>query len=325
MQIIGSLLGVIILKVKVQSAFLLLSIVVVLWGLNSVAIKYLTQFFPPLALAPIRLTLASVFLLPAVLYQEGFHKIPRQAWGPIAGIGFFCIFTHQIALTFGIQATSGIHSVLILGLNPLFTTLLASFFLKEAFTMAKGLGILFGFSGLLLVVSGQSQPGASLLGDSLVGVATITFVIGSLFVKKATSCVSPLIVTAYSHTLGAIGLDILGLFSNAAWTYNGSVGILPMVVLVFSSFLSTAMGALLWNMSIKKIGTSTASLFQNASPLVGVFASAFFLGETLHWNHFLALVMVLLGVGLGTGLFNLPRQLTAKGSLGTAIQVKNRP
>lgn len=297
-----------------DNAFFLLIMVVVLWGINSVSIKYLTHFFPPMALAPIRLCLASSFLLPIVLHQQGYQKLPRKAWAPIGGIALFCIFLHQIALTIGLNTTSGIHGVLILGLNPLFTTMLASFFLKETFTLAKGIGILLGFSGLLFVVSGNAQDGASLTGDLIMCIATITFVIGSLFVKSATVYVSPLVITAYSHTLAAIGLLLLGLFINPVWTYPGSFGFWPIVVLLFSSFMSTAVGALLWNMSIQKVGASTASLFQNAAPIVGVLASALFLGEQLSWHHFVALTFVVLGVSLGTGILQMPAFLNSRHS-----------
>ncbi|TWH52035.1 DMT family transporter [Sporomusa sp. KB1] len=288
-----------------QSAFLLLILVVFLWGLNSVSIKYLTHFFPPLALAPIRLTLASALLLPIVFYQYGYQKIPKRALLPITGIAVFCIFLHQIALTIGIGATSGIHAVLILGLSPLFTTSFSVFLLHESFTLAKGLGIALGFSGLLFVVAGQAQTGASLVGDGITCIATITFVIGSLFVKKATYYVSPLVVTAYSHVMAAIGLDVLGLVTNSVWLYPDHLGFWPIAVLLFSSLMSTAVGALLWNMSIQKVGASTASFFQNATPLIGIFASALFLGEELHWQHFYALILVMIGVSLGTGVFKM--------------------
>ncbi len=289
-----------------QSAFILLILVVFLWGINSVSIKYLTHFFSPLGLAPIRLTLASAFLLPIVLYQYGFQKIPATAWMPIAGIAVFCIFLHQIALTVGINATSGIHAVLILGLSPLFTTILSVIFLNESLTLAKGLGIAFGFSGLLLVAAGQAQTGASLLGDGITCIATLTFAIGSLFVKKATYYVSPLFVTAYSFVLAAIGLNVVGLVTNSIWVYPDNIGFLPIAVLLFSSFLSTAAGAVLWNISIQKVGASTASLFLNASPIIGIFASALFLGEELHWRHFYALILVMTGVSLGTGILEMP-------------------
>lgn len=289
--------------------FFLLIMVVFLWGVNVVSIKYLTNFFPPLALAPIRLCLASGLLLPIVFRQYGYKKLSRAEWLPIIGIAVFCIFLHQIALTLGLTATSGTHAVLILGLNPLFTTTLAGYLLKEPFTWTKGLAILLGFSGLLLVVAGNSQGGATLAGDGVMFIATITFVIGSLFVKKATSSVSPLVVTAYSHALASIGLLILGLFINPVWSYTDSFGFWPIAILLFSSFMSTALGALWWNTGIQQIGASTASLFQNGCPIIGVLASAIFLGEQLSWHHFAALILVLLGVSLGTGVIQIPARL----------------
>lgn len=294
--------------------FFQLILVVLFWGINVVCIKFLTQFFPPLALAPIRLLLASGLLLPIVLRRQGYKKLASRQWFPIIGVSMFCIFFHQIALTIGLTATSGMHGVLILGLNPLFTTLFAGYLLKEEFTWTKGIAILLGFSGLLLVVSGSSQGGATLAGDGIMFIAAITFVIGSLFVKKATISVSPLIVTAYSHVLAAIGLLILGLFVNPAWSYPGSYDFLPIAVLLFSSFFSTALGALWWNTAIQQVGASTASLFQNGVPIVGVLASAMFLGEQLSWYHFAALFLVLVGVSLGTGVICIPARLLLLGN-----------
>jgi len=289
-----------------RRAFVLLTLVVFLWGLNVVAIKYLTQYFPPLALAPIRLCLATLLLLPIVFRQYGYQRLSKAEWWPIIGIAMFCIFSHQIVLSLGLTMTSGAHGALILGLNPLFTTTLAGYLLKERFTWTKAIAIMLGFSGLLLVVSSKSQGGATLLGDAVMLVATITFVIGSLFVKKATATVSPLIVTAYSHALASVGLLIVGLFVNPVWVYADSFTPTSIAVLLFSSFLGTALGALWWNTGIQQIGASKASLFQNGSPIVGVLASALFLGEPLGWYHFVALLLVLLGVSLGTGVIHIP-------------------
>lgn len=282
--------------------FALLLFVVLLWGINVVMIKYLTLFFPPMALAPIRLTLATALLLPVVLYKEGYTRPSRASIFAIVGVATFSIFLHQITLSLGISMTSSTHASLILGLNPLLTTVLASYLMKEHFTRSKALGILLGFSGVALVVSGVSRGSSSVIGDLLMFVATITFVVGSLFVKKSTAVLSPLIVTAYSHTLASIGLLVTGFFVNPVWSYPGAFEPIPLAILLFSSMVNTALGALWWNMGIQRIGAATASLFLNATPVTGVFAAAIFLGETLYWTHYVALILVILGVSLGTGL-----------------------
>ena len=282
--------------------FALLLLVVLLWGINVVMIKYLTKFFPPLALAPIRLSLASCLLLPVVLFKQGYTKPPRSTMWAIVGVATFSIFLHQITLSWGIALTSSNHASLILALNPMLTTLLSSVLMKEAFSLFKGLGILLGFGGVALVVSGASQGESTLLGDAVMFVATLTFVIGSLFVKKSTTVLSPLVVTAYSHVLASVGLLLTGFFFNPVWSYPGAFEPFPLLVLLFSSLVSTALGALWWNIGIQRVGAATASLFLNGQPVVGIFAAAVFLGEKLFWVHYVALGLVILGVSLGTGI-----------------------
>ena len=265
-------------------------------------IKYLTNFFPPLALAPIRLVMATALLLPVVLYKQGYTRPSRSSMLAIIGVATFSIFLHQLTLSWGIAMTSSTHASLILALNPLLTTVLASYLMKEPITRAKILGIFLGFSGVALVVSGVSRGSSSVIGDIAMFIATITFVVGSLFVKKSTTVLSPLIVTAYSHTVASIGLLVTGYFVNPVWSYTGAFEPIPLAVLLFSSLVNTALGALWWNMGIQRVGAATASLFLNGSPVTGVFAAAFFLGEELYWTHYAALVLVILGVSLGTGL-----------------------
>ena len=285
--------------------FLLLLFVVVLWGINVVMLKYLTRFFPPLALVPIRLTLATGLLLPYILYKHGYVRPPAKVLPHIVGVALFSIFLHQTTMTWGIANTSSTHAALILGLNPLFTTILASWLIGERFTFAKGLGILLGFSGVLLVVSGKEPGSATFIGDFVMFGATLTAVIGSLFVKKSTAVLPPLVVTAYSHLLASLALLAMGFTVNSQWYYEGAFDAGPIAVILFSSFVNTALGALWWNTGIQKVGASTTSLFQNGIPVVGVFASAAFLGEVLNWTHVAALVLVLTGVSLGTGLIRL--------------------
>lgn len=286
--------------------YLCLLMVIFLWGVNSVSIKYLTQFFPPVLLAAVRLLLASLFLFAFFVCTNKKRLLPRASWAPTVGVSLFCIFLHQIALTTGLKETSGTHAILILGLGPLFTMLFAAVFLKEKIFLPQGLGLLSGFLGILLVVSGKSQSGSTVLGDAITTIAAMTFSIGSLFVKKAVCSSSSLAVTTYSHLLAALGLGITAAFFYTPADFPPGLGPLPVFVLLFSSFMSTAVGALLWNQSIHKAGATTASLFQNGSPIIGILASAVFLGEELLWQYFISLVLVLGGVIFGTGIWKMP-------------------
>jgi drug/metabolite transporter (DMT)-like permease len=281
--------------------------VVTLWGINVIMIKYLTRFFPPLALAPIRLALAACLLVPMVMYRHGYHKLSREAWLMVGGSAAFSVFLHHVTMTWGLAETSGTHGALILGLSPLFVALLASRLMHEPFTWLKGLGIMLGFGGVVLVVGGDTRGTASLTGDAVMFASMLAFVAGTLFIKRGTALVSPLLVAAYSTLLGAAGLTVLGLGVNDAWYFEGAFAPAPIAVLLFSSFVNTALGAVWWNMGIQRVGASTTTLFQNGIPVAGVFTAALWLGEQIHWNHLAALALVLAGVSLGTGVLSRGR------------------
>ncbi|WP_371374655.1 DMT family transporter [Sporomusa aerivorans] len=278
--------------------------VVFLWGINVVMLKYLTNYYPPLALAAIRMVLAALFLLPAAFYPGGWQPVPRAAWLPIGGVALFNIVLHQITLSWGINATSATHASLILALNPLFTTLAASWAVNEPLNWNKTIGIFLGLGGVLLIVTNKTDAGqATLLGDGVMLIAMLVYVAGSLCVKKGAQHTRPLIIAVYSHLIAAPALVLLGLAVNPVWMFSGAFEFWPIAVLLFSSWISTALGAVLWNTGIHHIGASMASLFLNGQPVVGLLASAIFLGEKMVWQHYVALILVLVAVSLGTGAF----------------------
>lgn len=283
--------------------YLMLLIVVVLWGANVVMIKYLTNFFTPTCLAAFRLSTATAVLVPAVLWRHGWVKLPGKDWIDIFGIALFSITLHQLALSWGLTQTSGTHAVLILSLNPLITTTLAAGFANEPFTRYKTAGVVLGFGGILLIVAPKaSMASNSLHGDILIFIAMFLYVLGSLLVKRSTQRIPPLVVTAYSHIVGSLGLISIAIVQTPVWAISAVFETNTIAVFLISSLLATALGALWWNTSIQQIGASAASLFLNVCPVVGIFTSAVFLHELLNWHHFAALFLVLSGVGLGTGL-----------------------
>lgn len=292
---------------SVRSTYIVLFFIAAIWGTNLVMIKYLVHFFTPFALAAIRIPVAASILLPISVLRYGWLNLSREGWILTGAISMFSIFLHQLLLSSGLATTSGTHSALILGLNPLFTTVAASYYSQEPFTWNKGVGVLLGLGGVLVVVSSSTNSGtATLNGDVMVFISMLVYVAGSLFVKRSTQVAPALVVTTYSHILAGIGLLPVAYFSEPTWIREDIWQFWPIALLLTSGWICTGLGAFFWNHAIGKVGASIASLFLNILPVAGVFASALFLDEPLGWKQFAALVLVLAGVMLGTGAIALP-------------------
>ncbi|WP_217282891.1 DMT family transporter [Paenibacillus alginolyticus] len=177
-----------------KTIYFILAMVVISWGLNIVMVKYLTQFISPMLVAAIRMPLAGIVLLPFVFKKFGFYKPNAKQWGLLFLIGLTSIFFHQLFLAYGVVTTTATNASLILGLNPLTTALLASIFIGEKFSMRLGLGILFGFSGVVLVVTSKladSSVGLSGWGDLIMLLSMLGYVVGALFIKKLSTTSIP--------------------------------------------------------------------------------------------------------------------------------------
>lgn len=287
--------------------YLILTGVVTIWGLNVVMVKYLS-IFPPVLSAAFRMSIAALTLLPfaAVAVRKGSQRrLHWQDWLLIAGVSLCSIFLHQIFFAWGVQYTSAGNSSLILGLNPLVTTLLAALFLGEALTKQKLAGVVIGLAGVLLVVFSQANGSEVTLhgwGDFLVFMSMIAYVLGSLLIRMAAKRgIEVLLVTAYSHVIAALLLWVLALGLYPLEVFR-SLDTRPFTwaVAVSSGMFATALGSLCWNHSIRLIGASKTSLFLNGIPLTSLLFAALLLGEPLRLLHVLALAMIVLGIYLGT-------------------------
>lgn len=289
-----------------RNAKLLLLLVVVIWGLNVVMVKYLSGYFSPTMLSAIRIGAAAALLFVVVWKQHGWVKPTRSEWVAITGIAMSGIWLHQITLSAGVQHTNASTASLILGLNPLATALLAYAVFREPLTPRKIFGVLLGFCGVTLVVFGDSwEKTAGLafgIGEVLILVSMLAYVVSGMFIKKATLTMPVLVVTGYSHILATLVLTVTaitqemvqpsGLAMPADWWV--------WFVMLFSGWVATALGSIWWNSGIKVIGAGRTAMFLNGMPMMSLVFSVLMLGETITWVHLVGFGAVFVAIYFGT-------------------------
>ena len=212
---------------------------------------------------------------------------------------------HQLLLGYGVVTTTATNASLILALNPLATALLASIFVGEKFNRNLGFGILFGFSGVVMVVvskSPDSSMGLSGRGDAIMFLAMLAYVIGGLLIKKLLETTIPtLVVTAYSTVIGGILLNLgtLAFFGPSAY---GQIhfSATAWVVLLLSAWGASALGTLGWNHGIKYLGANRTAMFLNGMPFSSMVGGAIFLDEKIGWIHVIAFTLTSLGIVIGS-------------------------
>jgi drug/metabolite transporter (DMT)-like permease len=288
------------------STYLLLIAVMVIWGFNVVAVKFLVEHFPPVAMQGGRILTASLSALIILWFLKDLRKLSIKEWWWIACAAAFGQLGHHSLLAVGLTETSASNASLILGLIPVTTALLAIIFLNDRLTFLRGCGILTGFAGVAVVVTQNGDTGLISRGDLLVFISMVSQAVSFIFIKKISDTISPRQLTAVMLLIGAIML--LGVsFILESPGIESAVGHSALVWFVFlsSAIIATGLGHILYNAAIHKIGAGQTAIFNNLVPFFALVGSFFLLGERILPAQIAGFFLIATGVVLGTGYVDM--------------------
>lgn len=272
--------------------------------------KYTVGYFSPSSAAAWRFGLAAVVMLVLLICTEGIKKSQLQKNGiSYVVLGIIGIFGFNALFFLGLKYTSPVNGALIMGLNPLLTTIFARILLKDAITKKQAVGIFIAFLGVLLVITeGSVETIKSLslsVGDLIIFLGNACWalygVLGRRFIKDGT----PLSTTTYTMIIGAISLLVVSFFTpNPVSLPDIPIG--AWGAIAFMAFFTSVLGYLWWNQGIKEIGASRTSLFFNLVPVVTMIVS-FAIGTPITLFQIIGAMFVILGVLAASGIIDIQR------------------
>lgn len=254
--------------------------VVLVWGANFAIVKASLAHIPPLAFTALRFGVASVLILFIVSLREGRLEPPRGMVWKLVGLGLVGNTFYQVLFILGLARTTAANSALLIATTPVLVALLGATLGVERVTRRVAAGVAFAFAGiaLVMVARGVALSSATLGGDLLVFAATVCWALYTLGVRSLGTGLSPLRITALTMFAGTPGLLIAGApqLLRLDWRAVGATG---WEGLAFSAVLSLVVGYVLWNASVRAVGSSRTAVYACATPLVAVAVSWWLLGE----------------------------------------------
>jgi drug/metabolite transporter (DMT)-like permease len=255
-------------------------LVVFIWGLNFTVTKLAFREFPPLAFTAVRFGLSSVCILLVLKWSEGTIGVPRAAWIPLTVLGIIGNAIYQILFVLGLERTTATNSSLVLASMPALVAAIGAASRTEHLSANGRRGLLLASLGVVLVVAAQGVEFSvrTLTGDALTVVAVICWAVFTVGVRRLDFPMSPLAITAWTTILGtpvllAAGIPDLLTMDWGATSMGGWGGVL------YSSLLSLILAYVLWNRSIRVVGSNRTAIFACVTPLVATGAAVLILGE----------------------------------------------
>ncbi|MGY6708045.1 MAG: DMT family transporter [Rhizobiaceae bacterium] len=273
---------------------------VLLWATGFIGAGYAMPHAEPFAFLAVRFVLSALLLLVIIWWWQAGALSPRSALhAAIAGAMIHGVYLGGVFWAIGQGLPAGL-SALIIGLQPLVTTLLAGAFLGERVRPRHWVGLAIGFVGVVIVLSPRlgaigSGVTAATVGACLISVVAISA--GTVWQKRFVSETDLLTGIFWQYVGGAalVSMAALALETGAYRLTGELVFAMAWLVLVLS------IGAILLLMALIRDGVvaRVSSLFYLVPGVTAVLAWVLF-GETLNLVQIGGIVIASLGVALAT-------------------------
>jgi drug/metabolite transporter (DMT)-like permease len=276
-----------------------------LWGSAYPAIKSGYEIFQIAAddipskvvFAGYRFFFAGLLLLLFMLAQgKPLGRLSTRQFGQVALLGATQTSLQYVFFYVGLAFTTGVKGSIMNATGTFFSVLLAHFiYQNDKLSFNKSLGCILGFTGVMVVnlSSGSLDFSFSLMGDGFVVLAAFILSAATLYGKRISQTVDPMVMTGYQLAFGGLVLTLGGYLCGGTLTVHGLSSVM---ILGYLTLLSSVAFAL-WSVLLKYNRVGMIAPFNFLIPVSGALLSAIFLGENIfEWKYAVALVLVCSGI-----------------------------
>jgi drug/metabolite transporter (DMT)-like permease len=275
-----------------------------IWGGSFLLMKLGAAEFGPFAMAFLRVLLASLFLLPLLVWRGQLAAL-RQHVKPILLVGALNSGIPFVLFGFSVlHISTGLNSILN-ATTPLWGAVVAWVWLRDKPAPLRILGLVIGFAGVAALAwdkatfkAGAASPGMAVLACLT---ATLCYGIAASFTKKYLTGVPPLA----SATGSQIGASLLLLLPAATHMPAVAPSAIAWVAMILLAFFCTAVAYVLYFRIIERAGPARAVAVTFLIPVFGVAYGGMFLNEVVTTTMVVFGAVIVLGTALSTGALKL--------------------
>lgn len=180
--------------------------------------------------------------------------------------------------------------------TPIWSAIFSSFLLKDPFTLKKGLGIILGISGIVLL----EERGTILQVDfeSLFAMGCALFACAcyglvAVYLKKSPKKIDPTVLTAGSNMIGAFLLLPFAFQGEWHWTSGAA---LPAILAL--GVLGSGLAFVIYYRLLNEVGPFKATLTTFIMPVFGLFWGWLFLDEQPNISMLVGVLLIISATAL---------------------------
>ncbi|MGD9254476.1 MAG: DMT family transporter [Chromatiales bacterium] len=270
-----------------------------LWGASFLFMRIGAPEMGPVGLIAIRTLVAGLFLLPFLFFYNS-HRGVRRHVPTIAFVGVIGSAMPFALIAYATLTVTAGYASILNATTPMFGALVAWMWLGDRLSPSGIIGLLVGFAGVFVLVWGRGEMPSLQLGTAVAAAltATLLYALAATTTKRYLAEVHPLTLATLSQLFAAASLLPLALLavpeqmpSAKAWWSVLLLGI-----------ASTGIAYVIYFRLISQVGPTKTLTVTFLIPAFGLFWGWLFLEEEIGWSMVAGCLLILLGVGLTTGV-----------------------
>ncbi|MBF0406545.1 MAG: EamA family transporter [Candidatus Riflebacteria bacterium] len=270
-----------------------------IWGAAYPLTKDALRNISPLFLGFCRFFLAGILLM-AYSKSMPLENIEKKDRWAVISMAFWGTFLLVIAMNLGLSRAPGVVASVLSGTPPLFTVVLAAFWLKEPMERRHFAAVVLSISGIFLLSNNyvdENISGGMLTGVALLLLAQISWAVYGILGKEAISRYTWLQICRDTFSLGALMLAPVALAEliikgPGIWNIQGYL------TLAYLGIGNSIITYGLWNNALRVIPVSTASFVLYLQPISGAILSVIIYGETLSAQSISGCILIFIGLSI---------------------------
>ena len=262
-----------------RTAKLLVVLLAFAWGLNWIAAAVAMREISPWSLRVLGSGIGAATLFTAAILTGHRLKIPRGEHVHVIIAGFLNVASFQILSGFAQLSGATSRAIIITYSMPIWTVMLSTLVLGEKLTRIRMIAFMLCVAGLSTLLWPLFQHGVPVFVFYSLGCA-LSWSVATVYIKWAKVKIEPLANAAWQLLFG-LGFIVVGAVAVEGVPHLWPLERSTILAVLFVGLFGVGLAHFLWWSIIGRLPTITASLGSLIVPVVGVTASALYLGERL--------------------------------------------
>ena len=267
-----------------------------MWGVNWPMMKLSLHETTPLMFRASTMMLGAGWLFFYVA-RKGERMWPaRGEWSVIGLLALPNVLGWHTLSILGVQELASGRAAIVGFTMPIFTVLLGAAFFGERITPRVRLAVVCVALAIALLLWHEiARLRGSPAGIAWMLGAAFFWGLGTLMFRRSHLTLSPLVITVWMLLLGSVVLTVLAV-ALEPWPQPQHFSLIMWISLAYGVVFNYGFGQLIWFGMARTLPPGTSAMSIMAVPLVGTLSATVIVGETPHWQDWLAMGFVMVAI-----------------------------